>query len=85
MVHFYFPRVVHFYFPFTLEEDDMNRKLNILNEARARADSHYTKTIHNLYTHYSKVTPELIERWISEGRIEEHSRRDLLRQVGERY
>jgi uncharacterized protein HemX len=54
-----------------------------LAQAIARSDSHYTKTIHNLYTHHPKVSPELVEKWIEEGRIKEHSREDFLRQIGE--
>ena len=49
----------------------------------SRADSLYSKTIHNLYTHHSKVTPELIESWITEGRIKEEQRADFLRHIGE--
>ncbi len=66
-----------------LKEENSSKKESIFAEAHARADSHYSKTIHNLYTHHEKITPELIEKWISEGRIEEHSRKDFLRQLGE--
>jgi len=65
------------------KETDINERNTILREAHARLDSHYTKTIHNIYTHLKRVTPELIDKWIKEGRIEEHSRRDFLRQIGE--
>ena len=66
-------------------EPDTSKKELILAKAHARADSHYTKTIHNIYTHHDKITPELIDKWISEGRIEEHSRKEFLRQLGEIY
>lgn len=66
-------------------ETDSSKKDLTFAEARSRADSHYTKTIHNLYTHHAKVTPELIEKWIAEKRIEERSRKYFLRQLGEKY
>ncbi|MDG4559921.1 MAG: hypothetical protein P9E88_01360 [Candidatus Competibacter sp.] len=68
-----------------LNEPDPAKRENILGQARARSDSHYSKTIHNLYTHHDKVTPELVDKWVSEGRIEEHAKRDFLRQLGEKY
>ena len=67
-----------------LSEQDATKKEKTLSRAHARADSHYSKTIHNLYTHHEKVTPELIEKWISEGRIEKHAKKDFLRQLGEK-
>ena len=68
-----------------LKEASPNEKDKILGQARALMGSHYAKTIHNLYTHQPKVTPDLIDRWIEEGRIEEDSRKDFLRLVGETY
>jgi len=66
-----------------LAETDASTKENILAKAHARADSHYSKTIHNLYTHHNRVTPELIDKWVSEGRIEEHAKPAFLKQNGE--
>lgn len=68
-----------------LEESDPKARELTLAKSQARPDSHYTKTIHNLYTHHDKVTPELIDRWINEGRIAEHSRKDFLIRLGEKY
>jgi hypothetical protein len=67
-----------------LEEHEPDKRSITLGKAHTRADVHYIKTIHNLYTHYSKITLELIDKWIAEGRIEEHSRIDFLRQIGEK-
>jgi hypothetical protein len=68
-----------------LKEQDSNKRELVLAKAHARSDSHYSKAIFNLYTHHEKVTPELIGKWISEGRIEEHAKRDFLRLLGEKY
>ncbi len=53
------------------EEVDAQTKDQLLREARVRADDHYMRTIYNLYTHYDNVTPQLVRKWIDEGRIEE--------------
>ena len=66
-----------------LGEANEREKEIILAKAHARADSHYSKTIHNIYTHYDRVTPELIEKWVSEGRLEEHAKAAFLKQNGE--
>ena len=66
-----------------IEEADTHKKEIILAQAHARADSHYSKTIHNLYTHHAKISPELIDKWISEGRIKEHARPTFLQHNGE--
>lgn len=68
-----------------IEETDLIKRELDLAQAQARADFHNFKTIHNLYTHQTKVTPELIDKWIKEGRIEEHSRINFLKQLGEKY
>ena len=70
---------------FLKEKADSPRKETLLAEVHARIDSHFSKTIHNLYTHHAKVTPELIERWVTEGRINEHSRGAFLKHLGEKY
>ena len=59
------------------------QQMATFSDARARADSHYTKTIYNLYTHYDKVTPELIKKWIEEGRIDKEHEKDFLSYIGE--
>jgi hypothetical protein len=64
-------------------ETDASNKEIILFKAHALSDSHYFKTIHNIYTHHSKITPELIDTWVSQGRIKEHAKNDFLRQNGE--
>ena len=66
------------------DETDAHQKEVTLSQARARADSHYTKAIYNLYTHYDKVTPQLIRQWIDEGRIDETFEGDFLRYIGEK-
>lgn len=65
-------------------EVDVQKREGVLGEARARADSHYTKTIYNLYAHYENVTPELIRKWIDEGRIDAESEKNFLRYIGEK-
>ena len=65
-------------------EDDPQKKQMLLIEARARADSHYIKAINNLFSHQSKVTPALVDKWIKEGRIKEESRKDFVRHIGEK-
>ena len=59
------------------EEADPHKKEIILAKAKAKAyaDAHYSKTIHNIYTHHEKVSTDLIDKWVSEGRIKEHAKR----------
>ena len=64
-------------------ETEAQKKELILAQAYAFADSFYVKTIHNIYTHHDRVTPELIDKWVSEGRLDDNERRTFLRLNGE--
>lgn len=64
-------------------ETEAQKKEFNLAQAGAFADSLYAKTIHNIYTHHDRVTPELIDKWVSEGRLDENERRTFLRLNGE--
>ena len=68
-----------------ISEPDAHKKEIILAQAQAhaRVDSHYSKTIHNIYTHHEKVSTDLIDKWVSEGRIKKHAKPDFLKQNGE--
>jgi predicted aminopeptidase len=64
-------------------ETAAHKKEIILAQAHARVDSHYSKTIHNIYTHHEKVSLDLIDKWVSESRIKEHAKSDFLKHNGE--
>ncbi len=65
------------------KEPDPDKRERILADAYVRADTHYAKSIHNVYTNHKKVSPELIDKWVSEGRIKEHEKEAFLRLNGE--
>ena len=71
------------YFNNAIDETDAHKKEIILAQAYARLDSHYYKTIHNIYTHHEKVSLDLIDKWVSESRIKEHAKSDFLKKRGE--
>ena len=66
-----------------IDETDAHKKEIFLAQAHARLDSHYSKTIHNIYTHHEKISLDLIDKWVSESRIKEHAESDFLKHNGE--
>lgn len=66
-----------------IDETDAHKKEIFLAQAQARLDSHYSKIIHNIYTHHEKISLDLIDKWVSESRIKEHAKSDFLKHNGE--
>ncbi len=62
---------------------DPNKKEQDLLRAYTLSETLYTQTICNIFRHYQKVSPSLIDEWISDGKIEESAKRVFLKHNGD--
>ena len=53
----------------------------LLGQSHGRLDEAYQKAIQSLLLHYDHVTPDMVERWIEQGRLKGYDDANFRRQI----